>query len=263
MGDWDADREQFVPQSHGRMNWRRQEQSLYTALDRDYFAPESVLAPDGRRVMWAWLRSMPGEIAERSIQSLPRELSLGADGALRMNPLRELESLRYAPLILSNVTVESADSYEAMLAGPALTELDGDAYEIRITVDQAEARRKRFGIQLFADEANEGLPILLLPEYSKLRVGSTEAPFSVSELDEGEDLVLRIFIDKYLVEVFVNDRQAVVASYMNYQSASKVRGYSFHESTTFRTVEIWRLRLTNQGFYEARESRIWDVDTDS
>ena len=262
LGDWDADREQFVPQSHGRMNWRRQEQSLYTALDRDYFAPESVLAPDGRRVMWAWLRSMPGEIAERSIQSLPRELRLGADGGLRMNPLRELESLRYAPLILSNVTVESADSYEAMLAGTALTELDGDAYEIRITVDQDEARRKRFGVQLFADGSSEGLPILLLPEYSKLRVGSTEAPFSVSELAEDADLVLRIFIDKYLVEVFVNDRQAVVASYMNYQSAKKVRGYSFHESTTFRTVEIWRLRLTNQGFFDARASRIWEVDSD-
>ena len=157
LGDWDADREQFVPQSHGRMNWRRQEQSLYTALDRDYFAPESVLAPDGRRVMWAWLRSMPGEIAERSIQSLPRELSLGADGGLRMNPLRELESLRYAPLILSNVTVESAGSYEAMLAGPALTELDGDAYEIRITVDQSmKHERKRFGVQLFADEVKRG-----------------------------------------------------------------------------------------------------------
>ena len=262
LGDWDADREQFVPQSHGRMNWRRQEQSLYTARDRDYFAPESVLAPDGRRVMWAWLRSMPGEIAERSIQSLPRELSLGADGGLRMNPLRELESLRYAPLILSNVTVESAGSYEAMLAGPALTELDGDAYEIRITVDQDEARRKRFGVQLFADGSSEGLPIVFLPEYSKLRVGNTEAPFSVSELDDGEDLVLRIFIDKYLVEVFVNDRQAVVASYMNYQSASKVRGYSFHDNTIFRTVEIWRLRLTNQGFFEARDNRIWEVDSE-
>ena len=170
--------------------------------------------------------------------------------------------MRYAPLILSNVTVESAGSYEAMLAGPALTELDGDAYEIRITVDQDEARRKRFGVQLFADGSSEGLPIVFLPEYSKLRVGNTEAPFSVSELDDGEDLVLRIFIDKYLVEVFVNDRQAAVASYMNFQSASNVRGYSFHESTIFRQLEIWRLRATNQGFFEARDNRIWEVDNE-
>ena len=261
LGDWDADSEQFVPESHGRMNWRRPEQSVYATLDRDYFAPESVLTPDGRRVMWAWLRSLHDDIAERSVQSLPRELSLGADGGLRINPLRELESLRYDPVVLRDLTVAAADTDDAMLAVPALTELDGDAYEIRITVDQAEARRKRFGIQLFADEASEGLPILLLPEYSKLRVGSTEAPFSVSELDEGEDLVLRIFIDKYLVEVFVNDRQAVVASYMNYQCANKLRGYSFHESTTFRTVEVWRTRSTNQGFFNARASRIWEVDS--
>ena len=31
------------------------------------------------------------------------------------------------------------------------------------------------------------------------------------ELEEGEDLTLRIFIDKHLIEVFANDRQAAVA----------------------------------------------------
>ena len=29
LGDWDAKAEQFVPQRHGRMNWRRDEQSLF------------------------------------------------------------------------------------------------------------------------------------------------------------------------------------------------------------------------------------------
>ena len=42
-------------------------------------------------------------------------------------------------VVLRDVTVAAADTDEAMLAAPALTELDGDAYEIRITVDQAEA----------------------------------------------------------------------------------------------------------------------------
>ena len=34
LGDWDAEAEQFVPQSHGRMNWRRPGQSLTAASFR-------------------------------------------------------------------------------------------------------------------------------------------------------------------------------------------------------------------------------------
>ena len=260
LGDWDADREQFAPESHGRMNWRRPQQSLYAALDRDYFAPESVLMPDGRRVMWAWLRSMHEQIAERTIQSLPRELSLGDDGALRMRPLRELESLRHDRVRLENVEVAAANSDEALLASAPIIALDGDSYEIDIRVDRAQAERKRFGLQLFADTGRAGLPVLLLPEYGVLRVGDTEAPFAVGDLPAGEDLRLRVFIDKYLVEVFVNDRQAVVACDLDYREGRSLRGYSFHEATFFRSLDIWRLRPTNRGFFEARDSRIWEVD---
>ena len=45
--------------------------------------------------MWAWLVTLNDEIAQRTIQSLPRELSLAEDNSLRIRPLRELETLRY------------------------------------------------------------------------------------------------------------------------------------------------------------------------
>ena len=41
-----------------------------------------------------------------------------------------------------------------------------------------------------------------------LNVGYINPPF---ELQQGEDLTLRIFIDKTMIEVFANDRQAAVA----------------------------------------------------
>jgi hypothetical protein len=31
--------------------------------------------------------------------------------------------------------------------------------------------------------------------------------------------------------------------------------------TTFRSVEIWKLKPTNQGFFEARANPIWQPDT--
>jgi len=95
-----------------------------------------------------------------------------------------------------------------------------------------------------------------------VQVLTTEAPFAVADLPEGEDVELRIFIDKYFVEVFANDRQAVVGAYMDYRSASGLKLYTYGSQTTIRQVEIWKLKATNQGFFEARESRIWAPDTE-
>ena len=68
---------------------------------------------------------------------------------------------------------------------------------------------------------------------------------------------LRLFIDKYLVEVFVNDRQAVVGAHMDYQSAKGLNFYTYGDPITIRQVEIWKMKATNQGFFQARENRIW------
>jgi len=271
LGDWDAEAEQFVPETHGRMNWRRAHQSLTEPTYRDFFAPESVLTPDGRRVMWAWLATADPAIALKSVQSLPRELSLSDDGSLRIEPLRELESLRYDPKTFNDVVLMPPDSVPS---GPfhtskKISELEGDSFEIRILLDRREVERKRFGVQMFADEGSEGLPVLIRPESGTICVGDTEAPFELAELPEGEDVELRIFVDKYLVEVFVNGRQAALCTFMAYRDGgNELRGYVFFgrnnqvQSTTIRKVEIWKLRPVNQGFLEAREDRIWAPDID-
>lgn len=266
LGDWDADAEQFVPESHARMNWRRPHQPIYKTHYRDFFAPESLLTPDGRRVMWAWLTTLHEDVDLRSVQSLPRELSLAEDGTLCIRPLRELENLRHDKVTLNNITATPRKGAHSTMAFEHIADLDGDAYEIRITVDSAEIQRKRFGVQLFANgeqdnDTAQGLPILLHPEYGTLRIGTTEAPFAVTDLAEGEDLEMRIFIDKYMVEVFVNDRQAALTAYMDYKTGSRLNLYSYGGPTTLKQVEIWRMKSTTQGFHEALESRIWEPVT--
>ena len=218
--------------------------------------------------MWAWLATLDEAINLKSIQSLPRELSLAADGSLRIRPLREVETLRYDKVTLAAITATPPEQLHSSTAFQPIASLDGDAYEIRITVDRAEVQRKRFGFQLFADAnqtmkgrqggVNRGILIMIHPEYSTLRLGTTEAPFAVTDLDEGEDLELRIFIDKYLVEVFANDRQAVLTAHMDYKAASSFNLCTYGGATTVKQVEIWRLRSTNQGFFAARESRVWE-----
>ena len=108
---------------------------------------------------------------------------------------------------------------------------------------------------------------MIRPETGTLCVGDTEAPFAVADLPEGEDVELRVFVDKYLIEVFVNGRQAAVGTHAGYQEGGRqIKAYTYArrgaDPIKFRRIEIWKLRPTNQGFLEARESRIWAPDID-
>jgi len=174
--------EKYLPEFHAMKDW-------------NFFAPESLLAPDGRRVMWAWCRL---EGAQTAIQSLPRELSLPADGVLRIKPLRELKKLRYNRKNEGNITVKNDSSY-------ILKDISGDTIELSVTIRPTEAQE--YGVSVFCDKDGNGFPITIKPQSKVLTMGEIEPPF---ELKKGEDLNLRIFLDKSMVEVFVNGRQAAV-----------------------------------------------------
>ena len=271
IGQWDEDAEQFVPERHGRMNWPRLEQPVWGLFNRtDFFAPESVETPDGRRVMWAWITSAGSDkpLLNKTIQSLPRELSLSDDGDLRIHPLRELETLRAEGSRLKGVVLDRPITGHGEAVPPTkrpqlkrLAELPGEAAEIRITVDRDQASRKLFGFTLFSDGEGGGLPIVFRPETGTLRVGRTEAPFAVSDLPINKDVELRIYVDKYLVEVFANGRQALLAAHLDWQGNRDLDGWTVGAETRLREVEVWKLNRSNEGFFTAQETRVWEPDT--
>ena len=75
------------------------------------------------------------------------------------------------------------------------------------------------------------------------------------------DFELRIFVDKFLVEVFANDRQAVLAEYADSRSKFDLKAFSIGANTTLKKVEIWKLKPTNQGFRAAQKNRNWEPET--
>ena len=71
-------------------------------------------------------------------------------------------------------------------------------------------------------------------------MGNLDATF---ELKKGEDLTLRIFIDKNLVEVFANDRQEV--SYAHKQNIRKNPNISlFAEGSDLKVKKVtaWKMK---------------------
>ena len=266
IGDWDEKNEQFVPERHGRMNWIRGDLSI---KDRsgcsDFCSPESLETPDGRRVMWAWLAtlndgtSIDGGYSRLSIQSLPRELSLADDGSLLIKPLREMEKLRYDGITKKNLNIPQATKK----ANNTLIEnLDGDAYEIKMTIAKKEVFRKVCGFTLFSNgDADSGLPIQFNPVYGgSIFLGELSVPFDVSELADDEDIELRIFVDRYIVEIFINDKQAAVTAYMDYKDHTGFYGFSAGDDMLIEELNIWKVKPTNEGFLEAKKSLIWQPE---
>ena len=210
--------EKYLPAFHSMMSWN----------GNNFFAPESVLAKDGRRVMWAWLLNLP--VAPCGVQSLPRELELPEDGVLRIRPLRELAALRHDPKQEEGITVKSDATH-------VLREISGNALELEVTLQSPAA--KEFGLDVLCDENGEnGVRIAVLAESKTLRIGKVNAPF---ELKQGEDLTLRVFVDKNLVEVFANDRQAAVAAVKYVPENLAVRLFSKGGDTVVKQVKGWKM----------------------
>ena len=99
---------------------------------------------------------------------------------------------------------------------------------------------------LFAG-GGQGLPIVFRPDSGTVRLGDGEAPFAVNDLAKDEDLELRIFVDHYLVEIFINDRQALVAVYPDYADQRTLAAFSVGQPTQIESLEMWKLAPTNEG----------------
>ena len=216
LGDFKG--EKFLPDFHAMMNWKKWE----------YFAPESLVTADGRRVMWAWCNL---EYPQTGIQSLPRELSLPADGVLRIKPLRELETLRGEAKALPGRILPND-------APQPLVGLSGDALELQLTFQPGTA--KAFGLEVYCDAAGEhGFPITLEPAAQTLHLGDVKVPF---DLKAGEAAHMRVFLDKNMIEVFVNDRQAAVGSHRYAEGNLGIQLISQGGETALAAGQAWTMQ---------------------
>jgi len=237
LGEW-LD-EQFYPTDHAQMSW----------VDNSFFAPESLLDDRGRRIMWAWAKDRPDfKIKDdqhwSGTMSLPRVLSLAPDGTMRMQVPHEFERLRYNGQKQENIDVD----------GEVQLDLQGDSLELRVLIDPGTAKQCGVKVRCSPDEEEETL-IYYDAEDKKLKIDTTKSSLTSDikaveggpfELNEGELLTLRIFIDKSIVEVFANDRQAVMRRiYPSRKDSVDVKLFSRGGTSKAILVEGWDMMPSN------------------
>ena len=215
----------------------------------DFYAPQTVLTQDGRRVMIGWLQNWDTcNLHTPSIpwfgqMSLPRELSI-QNGRLYQRPLRELEGLRRDPVEYRGVTVENGEI--------ALPGIQGRMMDIELELIPGEELYNRFAIR-FAKNDTFHTGVSFRPRESVLKVdrkfsGSRRAIIHQRRAKvphESGRLKMRLILDRFSVEVFVNDGEQVMSANLSTDlSAQSITFFADGKLTI--NVKSWRLE-TPQG----------------
>ena len=183
----------------------------------DYYAPQTVLTPDGRRVMIGWMQNWDTlpirEPHEKwaGQMSLPRELSV-KDGRLWQKPLRELEDYRTGEVSVRGMEVSGESVIE---------NVRGRTIDMELTIRRCEDKENfdRFSLW-FAMDDKFHTSLSYRPRERTLKIdrkfsGSRRAIIHQRRalVDEKDGaLKLRLILDRYSVEVFVNDGEQVMSA---------------------------------------------------
>lgn len=183
----------------------------------DFYAPQTMLAPDGRRIMVGWMQNWDTcklyapQLPWFGQMSLPRELSV-RNGRLYQQPVRELERLRSAEVRHQAVTFTD----DLMLEGVKGRRVD---MELCIRPGDAQSLYQRFEVR-FAQKEKLRTSVSYRPYESVLELdrrfaGSRRAAVHQSRCRvPGSDGVikLRIILDSFSAEIFVNDGEYVLST---------------------------------------------------
>jgi beta-fructofuranosidase len=189
-----------------------------------YYAPKSMPDPKGRRILWAWVQeTRPREETVAAgwagCMSLPRVLSIGANGALQINIAEELDILRTHTIEI--VTKKNSDELHRALQA---IRLPGRAGQIRYSFMAAE---EPCGLDLYLGEAKESAPLLSIsykatPSGERmLMVGDKSVPLTPGANRRSE---VTLWVDGSVVELIADRRHAVtVRTYAQAASAQPIR----------------------------------------
>ena len=181
----------------------------------NFYAPQTVLSPDGRRIMIAWMenwetcKEAPRRHPWYAQMSMPREVFIDKN-RLMQRPVREIEGLWQDTVLHDRVTVRE----ETSLPG-----VQGRLLDLKVTLHAQGSACRRFTLHV-AKDASHFVKIqcdLARGElvFDRSHGGShrdiAHTRHVKAEVENGE-LSLRLLMDKESVELFINGGERVVTS---------------------------------------------------
>ncbi len=190
----------------------------------NFYSTQSLETEDGRRIMVAWMMNWKErDITKEGLHffgqmTLPRELHI-RDKRLIQNPVREIEDYRQNKVAYEDVAL----SREMM----ALDGINGRILDMTIQLTPGEAGYQKFAMEL-AKKEEKSVTLEYDPAANIITVDRRNCGGMMDQVGAGKFYVddhqgalkLRMLMDKYSVEIFVNDgEQAATYTFYNDLSA--------------------------------------------
>ena len=173
----------------------------------DFYAPQTMLAPDGRRIMIGWMQSWDSNIRPSGqkwscMMTLPRELRI-EQGKILQNPVREIEKYHRNAVCYTNKEISGNCQIEGIcgrVLDMTVEIVSGDFREFTISLARNERYHTDFTIlkhsnMIEIDRTCSGM----VRDAISIRKARIKTP--------AEKLKLRLILDKYSAELFLNDGQ--------------------------------------------------------
>lgn len=215
----------------------------------DFYAPQTLVDEQGRRILIAWMNIWGSSMPERAdnwlgAMTIPRELKLAQGGTLRMLPVSELAQLRGNHHCIPKCYIDVDIDKQISL-------IRGDSLEIIAVYDLNESDAESFGIQLRVSSDGS--------QYSEIGYRSTDRTLYVDRTSSGvgdggisevllkpmEDgkLKLHLFLDRSSIELFANDGMKTMTNRIYPDPDSQgIKLFSLNGEATLDSLDVWELR---------------------
>ena len=175
----------------------------------DFYAPQTLLTQDGRRVMIAWMQNwQTANCQQKDVRifgamTFPRELEV-RDNKLIQNPVRELANYHGRKVAYHNVVI----SRETNLSG-----VHGRIIDLTVKVRPASGKMYQWFKLKLGKDGEHYASVRYKPDCDTVRIDRTRSGgrFDIVHVrdflvrDRKGEITLRILMDKNSIELFVND----------------------------------------------------------
>ena len=251
LGDYDEERDKLVATAHGKFNFG-------AAAPSGVHAPSAT--PDGKGGVISIFNMNPGKPTEgwNQIMTLPRRLTLTGKDELGIEPAGDVESLRCDHRRVDGMKLPA--NREVVLDGIA-----GSAMEVVARIDPQEAPMVEMNV-LRAPNREEFTRIAFFGDRGYRKRDEEDLQYSLITIDSSyasvlpdvrprapetapvfirpdELLELRVFVDRSVVEVFVNGRQCVALRvYPGREESVGVSLRSQGRDAELKSIDAWRMK---------------------
>ena len=199
---------------------------------RVFYAPNTMVDKHGRIIMWAWIQG-GGTGGWNGCLTLPRIITLGKDGKLEFTPAPELQKLRESNVNFNHITVSSESIH-------ILDKIKYPLIEIVVEFEIVDALS--FGISIFKNKKNEENETIGY-DIEKKQLWAGKERGKIKSLDNNKKFKLHIYIDRSVIEVFLNYKECLTSRiYPKMIDSGGIDVFCDKGKANILSLDIWTLK---------------------